>query len=204
MLLKDLIKSLFKQGLGELLVLHVMTKTVYLGHIAYEKGRLVIKDKGYLTGVKSTQLLPCWEEGILGVVCSSEGMEWDSITFCGRGQCNIPVDLSSTRQGAFMMAQNQNGENLLDFVGSVYRGYQLMLDNHYLPVVLLNQINTKSGETGLVVSDLRIAPIDLSIIRNVNNAVRESVERRTLLEVEDLEVGSGDFEKLFGKYLPGN
>lgn len=204
MLLKDLIKSLFTQGLGELLVLHVMTKTVYLGNIAYEKGRLVIKDKGYLAGVKSTQLLPCWEEGILGALCRSNDMEWESLTFYGRGQCDLPVNLSSTRQGAYMIAQNQYGENLLEFTGSVYRGYQLMLDNHYLPVVLLNRIQTKTGETGLAVGDLRTAPMDLSIIRNVNNAVRESVEKRMLLEVENLEVGSGDFEKLFGKYLPEN
>ena len=202
MVLKDLIHSLFKQGLGEFLVLHVMTENIYLGNISYEKGRLAFKDKGFLTGVKSAQLLPCWRDGILGLICSSTGCEWESLTFCGQEQCDLPVDLSKTRQGAFMNAKNQYGENLMDFIGSVYRGYQLMLDNHYLPVVLLHQVQTRTGESGLAVSDLRTARINLSIIRNVNDIVRGSVEKRLLLDVEDTQVSSKDFEKLFGNYLP--
>lgn len=198
---KELLDSLFKQGLGDILVLHIVTKTVCLGNISYNKGRLVIKDKGYLAGVKSTQLIPCWEEGIMGMVCKSNEQKWESLTFCGRAECKLPEDLSSTRQGAFMMAQNEYGDNLLKFIGSIYRGFQLMMDNHYLPVVLLNQVENKAGETGLAVCDLRAAPLDLSIIRNVNNAVRESIEHRLLIGVDDLQMDSDEFSKLFENYM---
>lgn len=198
---KELLDSLFKQGLGDLLVLHIVTKTVCLGNISYNKGRLVIKDKGYLTDVKSTQLIPCWDEGIMGMVCNSSDQMWESLTFYGRAQCNLPEDLSSTRHGAFMMAQNEYGDNLLEFIGSIYRGFQLMLDNHYLPVVLLNQVDSKSGETGLAVCDLRAAPLDLSIIRNINNTVRESIENRLLIGVDDLQMNSDEFDKLFKNYM---
>lgn len=200
--LVNLLRFLFLQGLGELLILHKGEQRIYLGKVSYEKGKLVIRDQGYLSEIKSDSLLPCWDNGVLGAVCSAKGKKWDSLTFCGLDQCDLKADLSKTRHFALAAAENQYGDHLIDFVGSVYRGFQLMLDNHFLPVVLLTQIRTKFGEAGLAVSDLRAAPMPLSILKSVNDIVRESVEKRLTLEVDDLQVNPQLFHQIFGDYLP--
>jgi hypothetical protein len=205
MILKELIHDMFMRGLGQLLVLHLTNERVFLGHVSYEKGKLMIRDRGLLDdGVKPAQLAPCWDYGLLGCLYNTNKFEWNSLTFCGLEQTDMPVDLSDTRQGALHAAQNQYGENLINFIGSVYRGYQLMLDNHHLPVVTLKPINTRTGEVGLAVCDLRAAPIDLAIIRKVNDIVRESIEKQLLLEVEDVQVNSEKFDEMFGNFLSNN
>lgn len=201
MALKELIHDMFMRGLGQLLVLHITSENAILGHVSYEKGKLMIRDRGLLGKVKPAQLAPCWDHGILGCLYSTDKFEWNSLTFCGLEQTDMPVNLSDTRQGAMFAAENQYGENLVNFTGSVYRGYQLMLDNHYLPVITLKSINIKSGENGLAVGDLRAAPIDLSVIRKVNDIVRESIEKQLLLEVEDVQINPEKFDEMFGNLI---
>lgn len=201
MALKELIHDMFMRGLGQLLVLHITSENAILGHVSYEKGKLMIRDRGLLGKVKPAQLAPCWDHGILGCLYSTDKFEWNSLTFCGLEQTDMPVNLSDTRQGAMFAAENQYGENLVNFTGSVYRGYQLMLDNHYLPVVTLKPINVKAGENGLAVGDLRAAPIDLSVIRKVNDIVRESIEKQLLLEVEDVHINPEKFDQMFGDFI---
>ncbi len=197
----DLISSMFMQGLGEHLMLHKTERNVYLGYILYEKGMFVIKDQELLPGVKPALLYPCWQNGYLGAVCSSKAHEWESLTFYGLEQCELEVDLSSTRHGALIAAENQYGDKLIDFVGSVYRGFQLLLDYHYLPVVLLKHVRTKAGEDGLAVSDLRMVPMEISIIQTINDIVRKSVEKRLTFGVADLQLNPDEFKELFGNYL---
>lgn len=202
MKLINLIQPLFKQGLGEVLVLHISESSALLGFLTYEKGKLVIRDQKYLAGIKPSQLTPCWESGTLGMVCDSRGHEWQSLSYYGLEQCDLKADLSKTRHGALSAAENQYGDNLLDFVGSIYRGYQLMLDNHFLPVVMLRPIRAKDGNEGLAVCDLRAAPMPLSVIRAVNADVRKSVEKHLVLEVEDMSMTDEQFNTLFENYLP--
>ena len=196
-----LIARMFMRGLGQLLVLHTTPDRVYLGYLSFEKGRLMIRDKGLLEGVKPAQLAPCLDYGFLGALYTTQQFEWQSLTFCGIEHCDTPPNLSNTRQGAMFAAENQYGENLVNFVGSIYRGYQLMLDNHYLPVVTLKYMKIKSGESGLAIGDLRSAPIDLSIIRKVNDFVRDSIEKQLLLEVEDIQLNEEKFEQMFGNLI---
>ncbi len=200
--LVNLLRFLFLQGLGEHLILHKGEHKIYLGKISYEKGKLVIRDQGYLSEIKSDSLLPCWDNGVLGTICSTKGKQWDSLTFCGLDQCDLKADLSKTRHLALAAAENQYGDHLIDFVGSVYRGFQLMLDNHFLPVVLLTQLRTKFGENGLAVSDLRAAPMPLSVLKTVHDVVRESVEKRLTLDVDEMQVNPELFHKMFSDYLP--
>lgn len=70
MLPRELIVSLFEQGLGELLVLRATSPAVALGQIEQEKRKLVFKDRGFLKG-KTTpaQVAPCWDIGIMGAGC---------------------------------------------------------------------------------------------------------------------------------------
>lgn len=201
MKLLDIVLPLFKRGLGEALILHVTKKTPMLGYLTYEKGKIVLKDKKYLSGVKASQLTPCWENGIVGMVCDSKNHEWESLTFYGLKQCDLALDLNKTRHGALVAAENQYGDNLLAFVGSIYRGYQLMLDNHFLPVVMLRPLRGRDGVNGLAVCDLRAAAIPLPVIRIINGDVSKSVERHLTLEVEDVTLNAEQFDAMFEEFL---
>ncbi len=198
----NLILKLFKDGLSELPALHVTANTVVLGNVTFEKGKLIIRDLGLLAGMKPAQFAPCFESGLLGMVGPSMGFAWQSLTFFGLEECALPVDLSKTRHGVLVAAQNQYGESLINFTGSIYRGYQLMLDNHFLPVVMMKEIQTKKGAKGLAISDLRTVPMDLSVVRRINDVVRGAVEKRLVLEVENVPMDEEEFSKLFANYLP--
>lgn len=202
MKLLDIIQPLFRRGLGEVLVLHASGDNALLGYMTYTKGKLVIKDEKYLAGIKASLIAPCWETGILGMICDSKNHEWESLTFYGLERCKLPMDLSKTRHGALTAAQNQYGDNLLSFLGSIYRGYQLMMDNHFLPVVTLKPVRGKDETFGLAVCDLRAAALPLSVVRVINGDVSKSVERHLILEVEDVTLNAKQFDEMFESFLP--
>lgn len=196
-----LLSSLFKHGLGDLLILHEQNGHIYFGKMYFNKGRLVIKDNNLLSGFKSAQLKPCWQSGYLGLVTYNTGYKWDSLTFNGIEECELPVDLSQTRHGALLAAENQYGDKLVDFTGSIYRGYQLMLDNHFLPVVLMKEAKSRNGIPGLVISDLMVCPMDITLLRRIFDEIHKSVERHLVLTVADEQMDRDDFEKLFSNYI---
>ena len=197
-----IIEELFRHGLGEHLVLHIQKGKSILGKIVYDKDRMLLKDHGLLADFKPELLKPCWSRGLLGMVCSPHDKAWESLSFYGLDNCDLPVDLESTRYGTLLAARNRYGENLVDFVGSVYRGFNLMLDNHYLPVILLQQAHSDSGETGLAVTDLRTAPMPINLIQELHDIVREGVDMRLSLNVvEEINLEAGDFESIFKQYL---
>jgi hypothetical protein len=199
--IKELIHSLYKQGLGEHLILHLNKGKVILSNIAYEKGRIIFNDYNHLPDYHPDQLKPCWENGTLGMVAQSLGHEWESLTFYGLEHCQLPADLTSTRHGALAATENQYGDNLIDFVGSVYRGFQLMLDYHYLPVILFKPIKTTSGEAGLIVTDLRMMPMEIKLIQTIHDVVRTSVESKVTVGIDDADLNTAEFEGLFGAFM---
>ena len=195
---------MYMRGLGELLVLHRTEKQVFLGNLTFEKGRFIIRDKDFIPDINPGQLSPCWDNGSVGIICNSTSHEWESLTFYGLEHCNLPVDLSSTRHGILAAAENQYGDRLNDFVGSIYRGYQLLLENHFLPVILLTPLKTKAGEQGLTISDLRACPLSIPRIQMITDAVRKSVEKYLIHDVEDVEISDEKFQEMFKKFLPGD
>ncbi|MBT7951468.1 MAG: hypothetical protein HN764_07580 [Gammaproteobacteria bacterium] len=199
--LVKLIHTLYEQGLGEHLVLHLNKGKVILSNLTFDKGRMVMKDKNYLPDCEPARLKACWENGTLGMVTQSEGHEWESLTFFGLEHCKLPADLSSTRHGALAASENQFGDNLIDFVGSAYRAIQLMLDSHYLPVILLKPIENSAGETGLIVSDLRMMPMEISLIQTIHEVVRKSVDSKIEVDIDDANLNTAEFEGLFGSFM---
>lgn len=197
-----LIHSLIERGLGDFLVLHTTEDHVYLGNIAYDKGSFVINNQNLISGMKPKQFRPCWENGFLGCIYDSKENEWESLSFNGLEECQLPVDLSETRGNALKLAKNKYGDSLCDFIGSAYRAFQLMLDNNFLPVVLLKHVPTRTRESGLAVSDLRMVPMELLIISRLNNIVRKSVEKKLTYSVDDLQMDTEKFSELFGDYIP--
>ncbi len=97
-------------------------------------------------------------------------------------------------------ARNQYDEDLIDFCGSVYRGFQLMLDNYFLPVVLLHEMKLKDGNVGLAVSNLRVAGIPFETLSEVNNQLRKMVEPHLSLDVQDVQLDDEEFSSLFANY----
>ncbi|MEX2517627.1 MAG: hypothetical protein WD572_12115 [Gammaproteobacteria bacterium] len=201
MAIKQLIPQFYAHGLGELLILHLQQDRVILGNLIFEKGKLTLRDQGLISDMTPSQVQPCWESGLLGMVSASDGQEWESMTFFGLEHCNLPVDLGKTRHGALVAAENRYGESLINFVGSIYRGYQLMMEHHFLPVILLQELHTKAGEAGFAISDLRTVPMSVAMIRNLNEIIWKSVEKRLSMGVDDEQVDPDEFEKLFGDYI---
>lgn len=76
-----------------------------------------------------------------------------------------------------------------------------MLDHHFLPVILLQQVDAKSGEIGLAVTDLRAASMPISLIQKIHDVVRESTDISLSMNVEDTNLESSDFETLFKQFL---
>jgi len=196
-----ILEVLFKYGLGEHLILHVQKDRSILGKLVYDKGRMLLKDHDYLVGFKPEFLKPCWETGLIGMICSPRNKAWESLTYYGLEKCKLPIDLDSTRHDSLIAAQNQYGEKLVDFTGSIYRGFRLMLDHHFLPVILLQQVDAKSGEIGLAVTDLRAAPLPINLIQKIHDVVREITDMSLSINVEDTNLGSSDFETLFKQFL---
>jgi hypothetical protein len=195
------LKILYEAGLGHHLVLHRTPERVFLGALKFDKSKLVIRDNGFLQNIKPATLDPCFENGTIGMVCKTEKYDWDSLTFYGIEKTEIKSDLSKTRNGALVAAENQYGDKLINFAGSIYRGFQLLLENHFLPVILLETIISKQGEIGLVVSDLRTIPMDIKKISTLNDEVMKTIEKHTTLDVnDDTDMSDSDFEEMFGKF----
>lgn len=200
MVSKVLINRLFEYGLGELYILHATSAGAIIGQLVQEKGRLILKDRGILSGVTAAQVGPCFDLGIVGAVCQQNGHEWESLTFVGPEQLKLEIDLSSTRAGLMRAASNSFSERLIDFCGSVYRGYQLMMDNHMLPVVLLKEVPLLDGTPALAVSNLRMAGIPFNVLAKLYSNLQNLMERNLTVEVMDVDMDESDFETLFAQF----
>lgn len=192
--------QLFERGLGELPMLRQVDDTVLLGNLVMDKGALIFRDRGLMRGVTATHVAPCWDLGVIGAIADMAGNDWESLTFVGADHCKIPVNLSSTRHNVLGRSVAASGENLLSFVGSVYRGFKLMLDSNLLPLVLPLQIATQQGVTGLAICDFRFATVPIESLHGINDLVRVAVDRHLTLSVDEVELDDNEFEKMFGQF----
>ena len=76
-----------------------------------------------------------------------------------------------------------------------------MLDNQFILVLLLRNVYTKTGISGMAVTDLRMMSMDISMTRTLNHVVRESVEKQLRSGVDDVEIQDDQFEELFGDFI---
>ena len=198
---RELLKDLFARGLGDLLILHVSNSKVLLGNVLFEKGKMILKDQGFVEDIKPEQVAPCLESGAIGVLCSVDDRDWESLTVLGIDHCYITADLSATRTNLLGLSRNQYGDTLMDFDGSVYRAFKLMLECNLIPVVAMDVVKTKLGVSGLSICDLRLASIPLSTIHVAYDYQQHFVEKHLTVSVEDFEVDSDEFNEMFGAYL---
>ena len=201
---KAVINALFEFGLGELLVLHVHKRGPILGNVVKDKGKLILKDRKVLAGVSSAQLGPCYDLGVVGALSYQPGREWGGLTFSGPDLCDLHQDLSSTRVDLLTAACNEFNERLIDFDGSMYRGFQLLLETQILPVVLMQQVEIKTGEFGLAVSNLKFGGVPMQTLAAVHDTLSTVVMPQDTLEVESMRIDPEDFSALFAQFRGHN
>ena len=197
---KLLLEKLCCYGLSKYYVLHKSNNHVYLGNVSFDKGHLVVNDTDILGDISPALFEPVWNSGLIGMICHSDKHNWDSLTFYGLEHCETKPDLDSTRGNNLIAAENEYGDSLINFKGSVYRGFDLLLENSFLPVVLMMPIKSKNNEIGLMVADLRTAPLKIKILLKLNDMVTQSIQMSKVMKVDDVDMSADEFQKHFNQY----
>ncbi len=197
---KLLLEKLCLFGLGKYYVLHKVDNHVYFGNVSFDKGHLVVHDTDVLADMSPALFEPVWHGGLIGMICHSDEHDWDSLTFYGLEHCDNKPDLDSTRGNNLIAAENEYGDCLIDFKGSIYRGFNLLLENSFLPVILMRPIKSKNNEIGLMVADLRTAPMKIKTLLKLNDMVTQSIQMTKVMKVDDVDMSADEFHKYFDQY----
>ena len=197
---KQLLEELCNYGLNNYYILHKSDDHIYFGNINFEKGHMGIHDTGMLSDCSSALFKPVWNEGLIGMICHSDEYDWETPSFYGLEHCDVKPDLSSTRGNSLLAAENEYGDCLMNFKGSIFRGFDLLLVNNFLPVILMKPMKSRSGEIGLMVSDLRVAPMDIKLLIKLNDMVVQSIKINKVLKVDDVDMSAEEFHKYFAAY----
>ena len=195
-----LIDLLFKYGLGELLILHEIKGVPKLCNIAYESGELVLKYQNHIK-LKIAKDPSVFRKELLGVITKADNEEWKGMTFLGLSHCNF--DIQSNREHAAKIAniQNQYGDKLVNFKGSVYRAYELALDNDILPIISMHAIRTKKGKYGMAVYNLSSESYASSEKSIIYQALRNAIAKKLTYSLDELNLPEESFTDLFGRYV---
>jgi hypothetical protein len=180
----DLVESLFKHGLSELPVLYTRVNGTYLGYMVYEKGHLAFKDSGLFNSTDPS--LTNWDQYTVGMVCYRNMLQWKSLSFYGVDYCRLSSDINCDLKISLTEVQNEFGDRLFDFVGSIYRAYNLLLSNKFLPVVLLQQISSTNNNSGLIIGDLRATPLPDEVMLEVRDLLLQTLDKRLTIGVNEL------------------
>ena len=194
------LESLYAAGLGELMVLHIADEKPFLGQFVKDKGRLKLRDRGLLGAIDLDEVATCFDVGICGAISLQPNREWESLTFTGPDWCELDIDLSATQVRLYRSAHNAFGERLSDFLGSVYRGYKLMLDTHIIPVLLMKPVTIDGGFHGLAVANLRVARVSMGILGSVYDHLSAVTDHYLTLDVHDVSISESEFDELFAQF----
>ena len=197
------LESLYRMGLGELYLLHCQGEHCHIGQLVYDKGQLVFRSsKGPLEiGLEALDL----EQGFLGAITEPASGAWQSMSFYGPGRCRRDgISLDERHRALLTETKNEYGDCAFDFVGTFYRGFQLLLDAGLLPVVVFREIQIVDGLTGLAVVDLRSRIKQREVCERITNSIREAVKRCTTFTVEEVFLDQTEFDALFGRFKPTN
>ena len=195
-----LIELLYKNGLGDLLISHEIDGAPRLCNIAYDAGKLVLREQSYfklntgkgLSGIRNEPL---------GVLTKAENEEWKGMTFLGISHCNFNIQSSMDYVKKIMTIENQYGDKLADFRGSIYRAYQLALDNDILPIVSMHTNRTKNGKYGMTVYNFPVEGCTTAERSNLFHVLRKAVEKKLTYSLDELNLPDDSFANLFGKYV---
>ena len=181
------INSLFSHGLGEYPMLCKRIDNTYLGNMVFEKGHIFFKDRGILTDADNVPDSYPWLEQILGMVCFRDTYKWQSLTFYGVDHCCLEV-IEPVHHQRLEDIKNQDLDRMSDFIGSVYRAFQTLLDNDFLPVGLLQPIETHNDEHGICICDLQSANLSTATKETVKKMIHNAVDKQLTIKLEDITV----------------
>ena len=181
------INSLFSHGLGEYPVLCQRIDNIYLGNMVFEKGHIFFKDRGVLTGADAIPDNYPWHDQILGMVCFRDSYKWQSLTFYGVDHCQLD-GVDPVHRQRLMEIKNQDMNRMSDFIGSVYRAFQTLLEYNFLPIGLLHQVKTHNDEHGIYICDLQSAGLSEATKETVKELIHNAVDRQLTIKLEDITV----------------
>lgn len=182
------------------MVLHVAGDRPFLGQFVKDKGRLKLRDRGLLGKIELDEVATCFDMGICGAISLQPNREWESLTFTGPDWCELNIDLSATQVLLYRSAHGAFGERLSDFLGSVYRGYKLMLDSHIIPVLLMKPVAIDGGFHGLAVANLRVASVSMGVLGSVYDQLSAVTDQYLTLDVHDVSISESEFDELFARF----
>jgi hypothetical protein len=194
-----LIDLLYKHGLGDLLISHVIKGVPTLCNITYDAGELVLRPNSNIKYDNNVKQTDCKGE-LLGVITKADNEEWKGMTFLGLSHCNINIDLDSVYINRIMNIKNQYGDSLIDFKGSIYRAYQLSLDNDILPIISMHALKTKTGKYGLAVNNLSSGGHASNEKTKIYETLNTAIEKKLTYSLDELDLPEDSFADLFGKY----
>ena len=195
-----LIDLLYKHGLGDLLVSHEINGEQKLCNIVYDSGKLVLKNQNHIR-LKADTGTSDIKHDLLGVITKAENEEWKGMTFLGLSHCNYDIPSNTDYVNKIMNIGNQYGDRLVDFKGSIYRAYQLALDNDILPIVSMNAIRIKSGKYGMAVYNFSVDGYTAKEKSNIFLVLRNAIEKKLTYSLDELNLPEESFTDLFGRYV---
>ena len=181
------IDSLFSHGLGEYPVLCQKIDKIYLGNMIFEKGHLFFKDRGVLTRADNIPDSYSWHEQLLGMVCYRSTYKWQSLTFYGVDHCRLD-GAEPVHREKLTEIKNQDSDRMSDFIGSVYRAYQTLLEHDFLPVGLLHPVKTHNDEHGIGICDLQSSGLSPDTRATIKKLIHAAVDRQLTIKLEDITV----------------
>jgi hypothetical protein len=194
-----LIDLLNKHGLGDLLISHVIKGVPTLCNITYVAGELVLRPNAKIKYDPNVKPSDCKGE-LLGVITKADNEEWKGMTFLGLSYCDFNMDSSKDYINRIKNIKNQYGDSLIDFKGSIYRAYQLSLDNDILPIISMHALKTKNGKYGLAVNNLSSGGHASSEKTKIYEALYSAVEKKLTYSLDELNLPEESFADLFGRY----
>ena len=180
----SLLENLFRHGLSELPVLFTRANGTYVGYMIYDKGQLAFRDSGLFSS-DDPHLLH-WQKHVIGMVCYQEMLQWKSLSYYGVDFCNLAGEIDTSLQHSLGHIQNEFGDRGNDFIGSIYRAYRLLLDNEFLPVVLLQQSQSTNNHPGLLIADLRAASLPASVMAGMHDLIQQTLSVRLTVGAAEL------------------
>ena len=181
------INSLFSHGLGEYPVLCQRIDNIYLGNMIFEKDHIFFKDRGVLTEADEIPDNYPWLDQILGMVCFRDAYKWQSLTFYGVDHCQLD-GINPVHRQRLTSIKNQDSDRMSDFIGSVYRAFQTLLEHDFLPIGLLQTAKTHNDEHGICICDLQSAGLSTETKETVKKLLHNAVDRQLTIKLEDITV----------------
>ena len=184
------IEFLFRQGLSSYPVLCRRDNAVYLGRIIFEKERIVFKDMGILNGEGKNINIDDYEKYIVGMVCFQRLQEWESLSFFGADYCKFSGELDEDLHTSLVSMKDRN--RLYDFIGSLYRAFNMLMEEGHIPIVFLKSIKSKDDTFGLTIIDLRSLldnktdSLD-AVYEAVNELLINAIEKRLTFDLNNMD-----------------